>query len=87
MANLPPARKVADADPETIARIQAWKQDKNTECIRTLISAFDDIPPEEERVHRADIWACTPDGKPAIPEAHQFRYDFTTRVWRAGEEV
>jgi len=55
MANLPPAKIIEHADPTVIARINACKEEKATEVIRTLISVFDDIPPEEERIY-GEVW-------------------------------
>jgi hypothetical protein len=87
MKDLPPAKVIGRVDPDsdTQKRIDIWRQQKQAGFIDTLVGVFEDIPPEEERIYRADIWARTPEGKPAVPEAHQ-PYDYTTRVWRAEDK-
>jgi hypothetical protein len=97
--DLPPAKIIGRVDPDsdTQKRIDIWRQQKQAGFMDTLVSVFDEIPPEEERHPDgvwafADIWARTPEGKPAVPECHIVDdrgrpfYDYTTKVWPEKEK-
>lgn len=76
---LPPAKIIGHADPDVLSRINARKEEKATEVIRTLISVFDDIPPEEERVY-GEVWDVS---LPSVAEKQVWRNPDEKSRWKS----
>lgn len=83
---LPSAHVLAKVDPLVQKRIDAWNRENNPRVADLIEHAMTALVETDELGHRADIFARLPDGTPAVPEAHQSYFDYTTRVWRVEDQ-
>lgn len=78
---LPQAQIIEVVDPATQSRIDAWKKENNPTVKDLIEHAMFAVSSSDELGHKANIFALLEDGTPAIPEAHETHFDYTTRVW------